>query len=396
MSVPASILVVGGGLAGHTLAATLRRSGYRGRVTVLEAETNPPYDRPALSKGYLLGALSLEEIGYEPLPDVELLLGTAVTALDVARRRVECVDGRAREAEAVVLATGAAAVVPDWALECADDEDVHALRDLADADRLRAAIGGGGRLAVLGGGFVGVEAAGAAAAAGVGTTLVHSGPAPLAGVLPDRVAGAAAARHEDRGIRLHRGRAHGLRREHAGLVVETGTGPVTADGVLLALGGRPRTGWLRGGGVRLRSDGRIACDTVGRTDVPGVFAVGDCARWGEEQHGGHWDQASLRAQRLAMTLLGEAGAAPEPPPYVWSDHLGVRVQLAGDVLGGTLVPVAGGSLEAPETWTAEAPSGCAAVAADGVIVGVIAVGDARSFGRQRRRIGDPAAVASPL
>jgi NADPH-dependent 2,4-dienoyl-CoA reductase/sulfur reductase-like enzyme len=175
-----------------------------------------------------------------------------------------------------------------------------------------------------------------------------------------------------------------------GVELDDGT-VLPADVVLVAVGARPRTGWLAGSGLRL--DDGVACDATGATGLPGVVAVGDCARWSEPGDGTagrrheHWTSAVEQAGIAARRLLGGTPAGVPSPPYVWSDLLGVRVQVAGSLVEARLHVVDGQDPRLPQTWEAAAPSGCLVAVRAGVVAGVLAVDDSRPFGRWRRRIG---------
>ena len=179
------IVIAGGGLAGQRCAETLRRAGYEGRIRMLCGEPRAPYDRPPLSKAVLAGAGAEDGLGLRPASwygdhAVELLLGARAAALDCTRRTVTLADGHALGYEQLLIATGSRprrlALLDGFA-------NVHTLRTLEDARALRAALAEGGRLVIVGAGFIGQEVAAAAAKAGALTTIVEAADAPLAALL---------------------------------------------------------------------------------------------------------------------------------------------------------------------------------------------------------------------
>src|SRR3954469_11743550 len=213
MTGPARIVLVGGGLAAAKTAQALRRRGYDGTLTLLTAEPHRPYERPPLSKGYLSGDTQAEEVfvheaGWYAEHDVDLRTSTAVVALDRERRDVRAASGERFEYDAVLLATGASPRRPPIPGAYADG--VLALRTIDDSDALRARLARGEPVVVVGGGWIGLEAAAggargappAAARAGCEVTVVEAGSQPLQRVLGTRVASAFTALHRDHGVRF--------------------------------------------------------------------------------------------------------------------------------------------------------------------------------------------------
>ncbi len=196
------IVIAGGGLSAQRCAETLRRAGYEGRVRMVCGEPHAPYDRPPLSKGVLAGAQAEEGLGLRPPTwyrdhAVELLLGTRAAALDCTRRTVTLADGQALGYEQLLIATGSR---PRRLALLGGFANVHALRTLEDARALRAALAEGGRLVIVGAGFIGQEVAAAAAKAGVHTTIVEAADAPLAALLGPAVGAWFADLHRSEGV----------------------------------------------------------------------------------------------------------------------------------------------------------------------------------------------------
>ncbi len=329
---PASVVVVGAGVAGWRVARDLRGAGFTGTVTVLGDEA--PYDRPPLSKQYLAGEFDDARIS--------LYRGEEPGSIDVTVREVRVVsvrpgvvtldDGEQVEAEAIVVATGSTARRP----ALLDGHDVHTLRTREDAQLLRAAIADASSLLVLGGGFIGAEVAATARAAGLDVTIVELQPNLLGAALGPEC-----------GTRLEEVHAaHGVE-------LVTGTGVerlVTTDGRTVALlaDGRELTGdvVVAGFGASLNLDvlsgtdvdltNGVVCDATGRVlGLDGVWAVGDIAAWHDPVldrpvRREHWqvagEQASLVARAIAGTL---EPTTKRNPPYFWSDQFDVKVQVFG-------------------------------------------------------------------
>ncbi|MBB4933025.1 NADPH-dependent 2,4-dienoyl-CoA reductase/sulfur reductase-like enzyme [Lipingzhangella halophila] len=344
------VTVVGASLAGLNAARSLRTQGFDGALTIVGAEHHPPYDRPPLSKEFLLGKatpaeLALHEDDIDADLDADWRLGTPATGLDTRRRVVHLADGTELASDGVVVATGAA----PRALPGAEGlSGVHVLRTLDDAEALRADLNTGTpRIAVVGGSFIGAEIAASCAALGLEVTVVEASAAPLAPVLGQEMAAHCAALHRENGVRLLCG-ARVARLLGQGKVtgVELDDGRhVPADVVVAGIGVRPNTAWLTGSGVDL-GDG-VLCDTGCRTSVPGVVAVGDVARLCRSGGGSarieHWSSANLQPAVAVRNLL--AGATVEEyqrKPYFWSDQYGVRLQFAGTTGPGDTVRVVEG------------------------------------------------------
>ncbi|MCQ4079583.1 FAD-dependent oxidoreductase [Streptomyces sp. RB6PN25] len=385
-----TVTVVGASLAGLWAARSLRAQGYDGRLLIIGEETHRPYDRPPLSKEFLAGtagepALALEADG-EDL-DAEWLLGASAVGLDRRERAVQLRDGRTIPADGVVIATGAAARRLPGSNGMAG---MHVLRTLDDARALRADLARGGRLTVIGGGFIGAEVASTAYALGLDVTVVEAAPVPLAGALGTPMAGVVASLHADHGVRLLCGTGVRAIRggSRVGAVVLDDGRSIPADTVVVGVGARPCTEWLEGSGVALHAG--VTCDADGSTSLPGVVAVGDCASWydpavGMHVRAEHWTGARERPQTAVAALLCGGTAAPRParPPYFWSDQYGVRIQFAGHAAGADSVTV--------EEGDPADRSFLAVYRRAGTAVAVLAMNRARSFTRRRRQLGTVAA-----
>ncbi|WP_215453445.1 FAD-dependent oxidoreductase [Streptomyces sp. ATCC 21386] len=347
-----TVAVVGASLAGLSAARSLRKQGYDGRLVVIGDELHRPYDRPPLSKEFLAGTLGEVELALETDGEdlaAEWLLGARATGLDHAARTVRLADGHEVRADGFVIATGAVARALPGSEGLAG---VHTLRTLDDARALRDELARGGRLVVIGGGFIGAEVASTAYTLGLEVTVVEAASTPLAGPLGDTMGAVVSGLHADHGVRLLCGvGVKGLSGEHRvdAVLLEDGRS-IPADIVVVGVGARPCVEWLAGSGIAL--DNGVKCGADGRTSLAGVVAVGDCANWydpraGHHRRVEHWTGARERPEAAVATLL--AGGAVEPgvprPPYFWSDQYGVRIQFAGHAAEADSVTVEAGAVD---------------------------------------------------
>ncbi|WP_314220683.1 NAD(P)/FAD-dependent oxidoreductase [Streptomyces zaehneri] len=383
-----TVAVVGASLAGLSAARSLRKQGYDGRLVVIGDELHRPYDRPPLSKEFLAGTLGEADLALEAQDEdlcAEWLLGTRATGLDRADRAVRLADGREVRVDGLVIATGAAA----RRLPGSDGlAGVHVLRTLDDARALRDELARGGRLVVIGGGFIGAEVASTAYALGLDVTVVEVAPTPLAGPLGAAMGAIVSGLHADHGVRLLCGVGvkglSGERRVDA-VLLEDGRS-VPADIVLVGVGACPGVEWLAGSGVEL--DNGVKCGADGRTALAGVVAVGDCANWYDPRAGAHrrvehWTGARERPEAAVATLLAGGAVAPgvPRPPYFWSDQYGVRIQFAGHAAGADSVTV--------EEGAADDRNVLAVYRRAGDPVAVLGMNQPRLFTRWRKQLAAP-------
>ena len=330
----AGILIVGGGQAGSTLAQTLRSEGYEGPVTILGAEPVLPYERPPLSKAYLLGEMEKERLYLRPAAiyeewRIELRLGTPVTAIDTAAQTVS-VGEEVLGYDELALCTGS---IPNRLPEALGGglDGVFTVRSLADIDRMKARVTAGARVLVIGGGYIGLEAAAVAAKLGLSVTVIEMAPRILGRVAAPETADVIRAAHEAHGVEI---------REGCGLVRLAGEGHVTGaeltDGTMLDVdlaivgtGIRPDTALAEAAGIVCENG--VAVDEMGRTSAPHVWAAGDCASF--PYKGGRMRLESVQnaidqAQAVARNMLG-ANEPYVPYPWFWSDQYDLKLQIAG-------------------------------------------------------------------
>jgi len=357
------VAVVGASLAGLRACETLRTEGYGGRITLIGAEPELPYDRPPLSKKLLAGDWEPDRIRLrrdEELDKLalELRLGVAATALDASSRAIALADGSEVAADAVVVATGAA---PRRLPHQRDLDGVVTLRTLADALELRARLAGGSaRVVVVGAGFIGLEVAATARTLGCEVTVVEADAAPLVRGLGAELGALVAAVHPRHGVVLRCGQLVEALEGDGGRVtgVRLGGGELlAADVVVVGIGVAPSTDWLATSALTI-ADG-IVCDDALWTGVHGIWAAGDCVRWHNplfDPHDDavmrveHWTNAAEQGATAARNLLAWArGEEPTPyraVPFFWSDQFDSRIQFVGRAHGGDDVRIVAGDPEA--------------------------------------------------
>ena len=326
----AGVVIVGAGLAGAKTAEALRANDYAGPVTLIGDETELPYERPPLSKGYLAGKDEFAKAVVHPESwyaenHVELVRGTAVTTLDRDGRTVELAGGQSVPYETLVLATGA----EPRRLPLPGAEGALTLRTHGDADRIRATFGDGRRLAVIGGGWIGLEVAAAARGAGTEVTVLEAADLPLLAVLGPELAQVFADLHRANGVDLRTG----VRiNEITGTGVRLGDGSeVTADAVVIGVGVRPRTELAEAAGLDV--DNGVLVDAALRTSDPAIFAVGDIANHahpvlGQRIRVEHWATALNQPKAVGATIAG-AEQAYENLPYFYSDQFDLGMEYVG-------------------------------------------------------------------
>jgi NADPH-dependent 2,4-dienoyl-CoA reductase/sulfur reductase-like enzyme len=332
----APLVIVGASLAGLRAAESARASGYDGPLVLVGAEPHLPYDRPPLSKSFLVGepeatphttAEQLAALG------VEVRLGSPATGLDVDAREVVLGAERLPYA-ALVVATGAHA----RHLPVPEPKGVHVLRTLDDARAIRSCLDVGARTVVVGAGFIGSEVASAALARGLPVTIVEAADQPLIRAVGETAAPLCSAMHGRAGVDLRLGVGVESFESRDGrvtaVVLADGT-RLPADLVVVGAGASPATGWLEGSGLAL-GDG-VLCDVTLRAGGAPVWAAGDVARVDTAEYGPvrveHWTNAAEQGRRAganaAAHLTGGQAKSFASVPYFWSDMYGKKLQMVG-------------------------------------------------------------------
>jgi 3-phenylpropionate/trans-cinnamate dioxygenase ferredoxin reductase subunit len=330
-----TFVIVGAGMAGGKAVETLREEGFDGRVVLLGAEAERPYERPPLSKDYLRGEAERgtvylqEDAGWYEENAVELRTSTAVESLDVAARAVVLAGGERIDYDALLLATGAEPKRPP--IPGADLGGVHVLRTLEDSDGLRAVLDAGGRLVVVGGGWIGCEVAASARQRGMDVALVEPQSVPLEGVLGPELGAFYRDVHADHGVALHLGSGvEAIEGDGRAERVRTSDGSVLdADAVVIGVGVAPRTRLAEG---VLDVENGILVDASLRASADGVFAAGDIANHDHPLLGRlrveHWANALEQGPSAARAMLGQ-DAVYDRVPYFFSDQYDVGMEYAG-------------------------------------------------------------------
>lgn len=327
------IAVVGASLAAVHAIEGLREHGFEGSITLVGAEPHLPYDRPPLSKeglrhGPHVEALLLREPVWFERVGVEIRLGSPAGGLDVANQVVTLENGDEVSYDGLVVATGSVAKsLPS------DGGRVHTLRTVEDCARLHEDLADARHVAVVGGGFIGLEVAATVRGMGLDVSVVEVAPVPLTRVLGDEVGEWFRTYHARHGVVMYTSSAPwSVEFGPHGAALDLGGGrTVRADVVLAGVGVEPATGWLRGSGLAL-SDG-VLCDRTLRTSAHNIVAAGDVARWhnplfDENMRLQQWTNAVEQGRHAAMTLLG-GGDSYAAVPYLWTDQFEARMRFVG-------------------------------------------------------------------
>jgi NADPH-dependent 2,4-dienoyl-CoA reductase/sulfur reductase-like enzyme/nitrite reductase/ring-hydroxylating ferredoxin subunit len=331
-SIPASVVIVGGGAAGLGAADMLRTEGYSGALTMISADDWPPYDRPNLSKDFLVGAAPDDWMRLR-LPDfyreqnIDLMLNSRVSAIDLAQRRVQLESGRSCGFDALLIATGAEPV--RLTIEGAKDTQVHYLRTFAEARAIVSKAASAKRVAVIGASFIGLEVAASLRTLGIAVNVIAPGSQPLERVMGPEVGRMIRALHEAHGVIFHLGET--VRRiDDATLTLSSGT-RIEADFVILGVGVRPSLALAEQAG--LATDRGILVNEYLETSAHGVYAAGDVARWpdphsGERIRVEHWVVAERQGQIAAKNILGYRERFATVP-FFWSQHYDLVINYVG-------------------------------------------------------------------
>ena len=373
------IVVVGAGLAGATAVTAWREGGHDGPLVLLGAESHPPYERPPLSKGYLLGNDPFESaFVHEPqwyaAHDIDLRTGAFVTDVDLGRKSVSLLDGTEIAYDKLLLATGSR----PRRLPLADDSGVPTayLRTVEDSDRIRAAFGPGNRIVIIGAGWIGLEVAAAARAAGTEVTVFEVAELPLLRVLGRRVAQAFADLHRAHGVDLRLGTAVSAADLAGATLVVVGVG-VAPDASLAQRAG-------------LAVDKGLLVDATLRASHPGVYAVGDIANHDHpllrrRVRVEHWDTAIEQAKVAAHNLVGgQEAEAYDRLPYFFTDQYDLGMEYVGYAAADADTEVVVQGDLGAEQWRAYWVSG-------GVVVAGMHVNEWGAIDEIREQIGHPLA-----
>ncbi|GAA5612640.1 NAD(P)/FAD-dependent oxidoreductase [Streptomyces platensis] len=332
-----AFLIAGAGLAGAKAAETLRKEGFDGPLVLVGDEHERPYERPPLSKGYLLGTAERESAYVHPPEwyaehEVDLRLGQAVTALDPAGHEVTLADGSRLGYAKLLLATGS--TPRPLPVPGADLDGVHSLRRLPDSDRLKELFRSASRIVVIGAGWIGLETTAAARTAGVEVTVLESAALPLLRVLGPEAARVFAKLHTDHGVELRCGvqvaEITGTNGAVDGVLLADGS-RIGADAVIVGVGITPNTSQAAAAGLKV--DNGVVVDERLCSSHPDVFAAGDVANayhpvLGRHLRVEHWANALHQPQTAARAMLGQ-DVRYDRLPYFFTDQYDLGMEYTG-------------------------------------------------------------------
>ena len=332
-----TFIVVGGGQAGGRAVEGIRKAGFDGTVILLGEEARAPYERPPLSKQVLTGAAEpdsakLRDDGWYAEQGIDLRLSTRVGRIDRSRKRVVLEDGQELAYDRLLLATGAQPKVP--ALPGIELAGVHVLRDVDDSLALRRAMQAGARVALVGGGYIGLEVAAAARKLGCDTTILEAAPSLMGRQVARELGDWYARLHRDQGadVRLEAEVARLFGDDRVEAVELADGGRIDADIVVIGVGIRPNAELAMQAGLDA-GDG-IEVDDQGRTSDPEIFAAGDVTRQPNPYVDGKlrlesWQNAQNQALVAGQAMAGAEDVRHGDVPWFWSDQYGINLQMVG-------------------------------------------------------------------
>ena len=327
------VLIIGAGHAGGSAAALLRQYGFEGEIVLAGEEAAAPYQRPPLSKAWLKGEAGLEDLLLRPESfyveqKIDLRTGVTATAIDASAKAVTFADGVVEAYDVLILATGSTA--RRLAVPGADRADLLELRTLEHAERLKSVLAPGKRLAVVGGGYVGLEAAASARALGAEAVVIERMDRVLARVASETLSTFFTDLHRRHGVEILTG-AEVSGFEDGGVRLADGS-LIAADAILVGVGALACEALARTAG--LACENGVVVDETARTSDPSIYAIGDVTQRPIPVHGGRMHRlesvpnALEQAKQAAAAIVGRAAPAPEVP-WFWSDQYDVKLQIAG-------------------------------------------------------------------
>jgi len=381
-------VIVGAGQAGAQAVVSLRQGGYDGPLVLIGAETQPPYQRPPLSKKFLAGEMEAERLFLRPdafweSQSVDTRFATEVSAIDPGAKTIALASGEILSYAKLLLATGT--VARGIPVEGVELDGVATLRTIDDVDHLRERLAETESLAIIGGGYIGLEVAAVANQMGKQVTVIEAQERVMQRVVSPTVSTFFDTLHRSHGVEIElnvglggflgEGRLEAVRLAD-GRVIEAGA-------ALVAVGAAPRTGLAEAAGIAC--DNGIAVDEACRTSAPDVFAAGDCTSFPSALYGRRLRLESVQnaidqAKAAAASMLGEE-VAYDPVPWFWSDQYDIKLQIAGLSTGYSSAHVDGD----PE----ERAFSVSYVAEDGTLLAVDAINSPRAHMLARRAVGKP-------
>ncbi len=391
MSLTGTAVIVGAGQSGSELAAELRGAGHTGRIVMIGDEAGLPYKRPPLSKGFLTGAIPAEQLlvrnaaVYEK-NGIEFIGGTSVTVIDRAARTVTLSDGRTIAYDKLALTTGGRA--RPLPMAGADLANVLSLRSQADAEKIREQLVAGRHLAIIGGGYIGLEIAAVAVKAGLTVTVLESAPRVLARVTAPEMSAFYTRVHREAGVDIQVGvQIAALENDGktVSAVILADGSRIAADAVIVGIGLIPNTELAVAAGLVV--DNGIVVDEYGQTSDPDIYASGDCANRPSILLGGRVRLESVpnameQARHAARAICGQAKAYDELP-WFWSDQYELKLQMCGLSSGYDQVVIRGST---------ESRAFSAFYLKGGRIIAADAVSQLKDFGVMKKLVGARATI----
>ncbi len=377
-------IIIGAGQAGAQAAASLRQARFGGEITMFGAETEPPYQRPPLSKAYLQGELAAERLFLRPAAfyeqqKIDLRLGERIAKIDRAAKVVFTERSESLAYDSLLLATGA----PPRRLDCpgADIKGVHYLRTIADSAALKPAFTSGGRLVIVGAGYIGLEVAASARKAGLDVTVLEMADRVLARVAGKEISAFYEKTHRDHGVDLRlRVTLEGFEgdRQVRSVILDTGE-KIPCTAVLVGVGARPSTRLAEEAGLTLANG--VWTDDHARTSDPAIYAAGDCASHPSPIYGRRMRLESvpnaIEQAKVAAANMAGGDVVYDAVPWFWSDQYDVKLQTVG-VSEGADRTVVRGDPDAPKfsVWYLQ----------NGRLLAVDAINDPAAFAVSKRLI----------
>lgn len=326
------VVNIGSGATGFACAEMLRRHEYPGRITIFSADSDAPYDRPQLSKQFLAGDATADDLPLKPRDyytseGIDLRLNTEVIAVDIEKRQVTDANEAAHDFDYLVLATGAEPI--ELPITGADKSHVHVLRNVEDCKSLIATADQASNAVIVGSGFIGLETAASLMQRGLEVHVVTLDRLPLEKVLGEKLSERVKEEHENNGVTFHTETS--LERiEDDKVVLEDGT-ELAADLVVLGVGVKPRIDLFEKCGLAV--DGGVVVDECLRVDAPRVYAGGDIAQWhdartDQQLRVEHWVLAERHGQHIARNIL-DGDRSFTDIPFFWSGHHDIKIRYVG-------------------------------------------------------------------
>ena len=338
MSNKKPIIIVGAGLAGTYAAETLRKDGYQGRIILLDKGKEMPYDRPPLSKEYMVGEATESDMVlfspsiYDEL-NIELELGVEIERMDARKKEITSKDGRRFQGEKILLATGSN--LQRLQVDGSNLKNIHYLKTISDAQRIKQAIAGINKLVIVGAGFIGAELASSCRSLGIDVTVIERSDLPMSRIFGDEIGEYFLDLHQSNGVKMITNDMVAAFNGDTEVreVVTTSGQKLECQAVVVGIGVEPD---LTLNHDELETNRGYIVNEFGETSVPGIYAAGDCTVWpykGAHINVEHWDHAVNHGKTVAKNMVKNQSVPYDRVPYFWSDQYNNRIQYVGHSSG---------------------------------------------------------------